>query len=206
MPAVDEATRYNSKNQSMHNRVSGNDSKVAEQRHQKLNDQRVKEGKLKMREANKKREKQASSRAGTRTRRTGRRKQTALQRATDLKRQAQTTMALGGAFTAIDPLKDWVHLFVIGIAVLADICTLIPVVGSLIAIIFIMATWMLYGLHGHFRKSPEKKIITTFLCYLIELIFSTSPTFLIAALANYWLALADRKVDQGRTMGELSSE
>ncbi len=178
-----------------------NQDKKAQEHHRNLSQQRVKDGKVNM--------KQATAGSGDKgkgpekkTKR--RRRNSAVAGALNIKRNAQTAAAMGSAFTAINPIKDAIHYAVIGIAVLADIFTIVPLLGSAIAIIFMLATWILYGMHGHFKRSPEKKILVMLMCYGVELIFSTAPTFIISALANYWLALADRKVKENNQSVEAS--
>ena len=115
------------------------------------------------------------------------------------KSPAQAASSYGFAFSAVDPGKDAGHFLVIALSILADLLTLIPFIGSIFAFFFTAVFVALYWIIGNYKNSPEAKIITQVLCYMLEVLpvgIGVLPFFTTSAVVNYWIALARRKSAQ----------
>jgi len=107
--------------------------------------------------------------------------------------------ALPLAFTAFTFEKFGYHFFVILFSVLADLFTLIPIFGSLVAFLANIVIWIIYALNGHFRTSPKVKIATTMTAEVIETflpVINALPFYTFSALINLWIDLAEEKANQ----------
>lgn len=160
-----------------------------QEQYQKLQKDRIRDSKKQMRRTS---GKAGSDRGAGRKRARPRRSKAS--KALDMKREAQLAKELPFAFTEIDPSEDFVHWLIIGLSIMGDVLTIIPAVGSLIALPFVGLVWFFYLLEGHFKKSPVRKIATTGICQTAELLLSTLPALTASALINYWFALADKKL------------
>lgn len=159
-------------------------------RYEKLQADRVRDSKQQMTQSanESRRNKAASSKNKPRAGRSKARK------ALDAKREVDLAKELPFAFTAVDPSEDFIHLLIIAFSLLADLLTIVPAIGSFIAIPFILLVWFFYLLDGHFKKSPARKIFTTGIFQFVEIIFSTLPALSASAFLNYWYYLADKKL------------
>jgi|GEM_PF-5875552 len=87
----------------------------------------------------------------------------------------------------------WVLLF----SILADIFTLFPVVGNLMAILFAVFIWVIYFLNGHFKKDRwAAKMGVKVTADIFEILgfgINFLPFFTSSALINYWITLTERK-------------
>ena len=101
------------------------------------------------------------------------------------------------AFTAIDFQKDGFHFAVIIFSLIADGITIIPIVGSFLAIPISILIWILYAIGGHLKHRVGRKAVITGVSQACELFgfmgLSFLPFYTISALINYWLALIERK-------------
>lgn len=114
---------------------------------------------------------------------------------TALRQSAKTAAAATTAFTEISS-DDWYHWVVIMLSILADLFTLIPILGTFLAIVFGILIWLLYAMNGHYKKRVGAKAATLGITVILELIpfLDALPFFTLSAIINYWLSLADKKV------------
>ena len=97
------------------------------------------------------------------------------------------------AFHEVDLSRDIFYLLVIVFSFLADLLTLIPVVGNIFAIMFSAIIWVFYLFSGNLGR---RRIAIVIVAQLIEILLpgvSALPFFTISALVVYWLVLIDRK-------------
>lgn len=103
------------------------------------------------------------------------------------------------AYHEVDLSKDFFYFLVIAFSFLADLLTLIPIVGNIFAIIFSVIIWVFYLFSGNLGR---KRIAVVIVAQLFEILlpgFNALPFFTISALVVYWLVLIDRKnKDQGQ--------
>ncbi len=112
-------------------------------------------------------------------------------------RQVKTAKKMAFAFTAINPMEDAVHWVVILISIMADIFTLVPVIGSFFALLFGGLIWFIYALSGHFKKAPGVKVATTAISQFFEVFgLGFLPLFTTSAIMNYWFVLAEKKLNR----------
>jgi hypothetical protein len=100
------------------------------------------------------------------------------------------------AFQGIDLSRDVFYFLVIVFSFLADLLTLIPVVGNIFAIMFSAIIWVFYLFSGNLGR---RRIAVIIVAQLIEILlpgFNALPFFTISALVVYWLVLIDRKKQQ----------
>lgn len=100
------------------------------------------------------------------------------------------------AIQGIDLSKDIFYFLVIVFSFLADLLTLIPVVGNIFAIMFSAIIWVFYLFSGNLGR---RRIAVIIIAQLIEILlpgFNVLPFFTISALVVYWLVLIDRKKQQ----------
>ncbi|MEA1925834.1 MAG: hypothetical protein U9M90_01120 [Patescibacteria group bacterium] len=116
--------------------------------------------------------------------------------------QAKAAKKMALAFTAINPMEDAVHWVVIFISIMADVFTIIPIIGSFFALLFGGLIWFIYALSGHFKKAPGVKAATTAISQFFEVFgLGFLPLFTMSAIINYWFALAEKKLkkeEEGR--------
>ncbi len=108
----------------------------------------------------------------------------------------KASISAATAFTemSFSDYQLWVLLF----SILADIFTLFPIVGNLIAILFAVLIWVIYFLNGHFRKDRwAAKMGVKVTADLFEILgfgINFLPFFTSSALINYWITLTERKM------------
>jgi hypothetical protein len=102
------------------------------------------------------------------------------------------------AFTEIDASKDAGFFLIIMISILADIFSLVPILGSVMAVLFAILIWMMYLLGGYLKKKAPEKMMVLGGSALLELFpfLNFLPFFTASAIINYWMTLAERKVKQ----------
>lgn len=181
----DEATKPQTSEFSgnLSGRAEFNRAKTPEDYHRQLSVDRVKDGKMRMKQAT-----SAPSQPGKRPKKTASKTLNAAPRIKMAKK-----MAL--AFTAINPAEDAVHWVVIFISIMADIFTIVPIIGSFFALLFGGLIWFIYALSGHFKKAPGVKAATTAISQFFEVFgLGFLPLFTLSAIMNYWFALAEKKL------------
>lgn len=97
------------------------------------------------------------------------------------------------AFKGVDLSKDFFYFLVIVFSFLADLLTLVPVVGNMFAIMFSAIIWVFYLFSGNLGR---RRIAVVIVAQLIEILLpgvNAFPFFTISALVVYWLVLIDRK-------------
>lgn len=111
---------------------------------------------------------------------------------------AETGKAAITAFTEIDVSRDVSYFFVITISVLADIFSIVPILGSITAVLFAILIWLVYLISGHFKLKAAQQTTSLVIAVLFELIpgLNFLPFFTASAIINYWIALAARKAEK----------
>lgn len=99
------------------------------------------------------------------------------------------------AFQEIDLMEDWGHFVVITFSIIADIITLIPFLGAIMALFFSCIFFVIYFLSGQLKNRVVAKAIISSFAYLTEFVggfflLGTLPTFTISAVIIYWLELS----------------
>jgi len=158
-----------------------------QENYQKLQAERLRESKKQMRQA----QGNAGGKGGSVSKVAGR---SNVGKTLNVGREAKLAKELPLAFTAINPSEDAIQLLIIAFSIMGDILTIVPAVGSLLALPFIIMVWFFYLLDGHFKKSAGRKLFTTGIFQSVELVFSTLPALTASALINYWYYLADKKL------------
>lgn len=99
------------------------------------------------------------------------------------------------AFSEISVSRDVGYFLVITISVLADLFSLVPVLGSVMAVLFAILIWMIYLINGHFKIKAAQQTISLVVAALFEIMpgLNLLPFFTASAVINYWIALAARK-------------
>jgi hypothetical protein len=90
------------------------------------------------------------------------------------------------------------HIILIGLALVADFLTLIPLVGMAIGFFFAVFFWVIYAIQGHFKRNGEKKFIARFIASFLEVNPLTSflPGFTGSAILALWMDLAQNKASR----------
>ena len=104
---------------------------------------------------------------------------------------------MGSFIQEIDIGQDGIYFVIIMISIIADVFTIFPVVGSIMAIFFAVLIWMLYALTGDFfgGKKISLKLGTNLGAGAFETLvpgLNVLPAFTGAAIFSYILVLADR--------------
>lgn len=105
------------------------------------------------------------------------------------------------AFSEISFSKDASYFLVITISILADLFSLVPILGSVIAVLFAILIWMIYMISGHFRVKAAQQTISLVVAALFEIFpgLNILPFFTASAIINYWIALAAKKAKKIET-------
>lgn len=114
-------------------------------------------------------------------------------KATDTVKQAEN---MASAYKEIDLSKDAPWLIVIAFSIIADLFTLIPIVGSIFALFFSVFFWFYYLINGHYKKRKAVKVMISGISSGLEILgvgLNMLPFFTTAAIINYWLVLGERK-------------
>ncbi len=111
-------------------------------------------------------------------------------------RRAVATKARQTIIPKVKPKEDGIYLIIFMVSVLADLLTLVPVVGGGMAILVIPVIWILYLVAGHFRKRWGLKVTTNMVTQVTETLgvgLNALPFYTVNAFVNYLIVLYDRQ-------------
>ncbi len=108
------------------------------------------------------------------------------------------SFAAASAFTEVS-LSDY-QFWVVIFSILADVFTLFPIIGNLMAVIFAILFWIIYFFNGHFKQDRwAAKMGIKIIADLLEIFglgINFLPFFTASALMNYWITLTERKMEK----------
>lgn len=99
------------------------------------------------------------------------------------------------AFREIDLGEDWGHFVIIAFSIIADIISLVPFLGAIMALFFSCIFFVIYFLSGQLKNRAVAKVVISSSAYFMEFIggfflLGVLPIFTLSAIIIYWLELS----------------
>jgi hypothetical protein len=114
----------------------------------------------------------------------------------NLRRQREAIQAQQEVVPEEEKREDGIYIMIFIVSVLADLISLMPIVGGAMAVFLIPVIWILYLVAGHFKKRWSIKASTNLVTQVAETVgvgINALPFYTVNAVVNYLMILNERR-------------